>query len=93
MSLAQIERAVVLAGIAVLGIALLLCAYRIIRGPSAFDRALAFDAAVLQVLGIVLLFAMRTNDVVFLDVVLVVALLGFLGTVSLASYLEGRLVD
>jgi multisubunit Na+/H+ antiporter MnhF subunit len=36
---------------------------------------------------------MLLETAVFLDAVLIVTLLGFLGTVSLAMYLEGTFVD
>jgi multisubunit Na+/H+ antiporter MnhF subunit len=82
-----------LLGLAVLGVGMVLCAVRIVRGPSAFDRVAAFDCLVLDAVGAVLLLSMLLETAVFLDAVLLVALLGFLGTVSLAIYLEGTFVD
>lgn len=91
--IAQVESVVVAAGLIVLGLAACACFLRILRGPTIFDRVLAFDCAVLQLLGVVLLAAVRYDVVEFVDVVLVVALLGFVGTISFAAYLEGNLVD
>jgi multicomponent Na+:H+ antiporter subunit F len=47
----------------------------------------------LNVVGVVLLDSIVQRTGVYMDVVLVVALLGFLGTISFAAYLEGSLVD
>jgi multisubunit Na+/H+ antiporter MnhF subunit len=77
----------------VIGVGIVLCTIRAVRGPSLFDRVLAFDCIVLHVLGATLLLSMLFGTDAFMDVVLVVGLLGFLGTVSLAAFLEGKLVD
>jgi multicomponent Na+:H+ antiporter subunit F len=91
--LAPLETAVVVLGLAVLGVGIVLCVVRAVRGPSLFDRVLAFDCIALNAVGVVLLVSKLLDTAAFVDVVLVVALLGFLGTVSLAAYLEGSLVD
>jgi multicomponent Na+:H+ antiporter subunit F len=69
------------------------CLVRAVRGPTLFDRVLAFDALALATVGLTLVVSILLDTGAFIDVVLVVALLGFLSTVSLAAYLEGTLVD
>jgi multisubunit Na+/H+ antiporter MnhF subunit len=91
--ISRIEHAVVVAGTIVLGLSALLCLVRVLRGPTIFDRVLAFDCAVLELLGIVLLVSLGQDVSAYIDVILVVGLLGFLGTISLAAYVEGSLVD
>jgi multisubunit Na+/H+ antiporter MnhF subunit len=85
--------AIIFGALAVIGVGIVLCVVRAIRGPSLFDRVVAFDCIVLNVVGAVLLLSILYRTDAFMDVVLIVALLGFLGTVSLAAYLEGSLVD
>jgi multisubunit Na+/H+ antiporter MnhF subunit len=80
-------------GLMVIGVGVVLCALRILKGPSLFDRVMAFDCLALNLVGAILLISIHFRTPYFMDVVLVVALLGFLGTVSLAAYLEGSLVD
>jgi multisubunit Na+/H+ antiporter MnhF subunit len=80
-------------GLFIIGIGVVLCALRILKGPSLFDRVMAFDCLALNLVGAILLVSIHFRTAHFMDVVLVVALLGFLGTVSLAAYLEGSLVD
>lgn len=72
----------------VLGLALLPALYRIAVGPTDADRALSADHVFFVFLAVAGLLAVRLQDSVFLDVVLVGTLVGFLATVTLA-----RLVD
>jgi multicomponent Na+:H+ antiporter subunit F len=69
------------------------CIARAFKGPTPFDRVLAFEAVALNTVGLTLLISILLDTDAFVDVVLVIALLGFLGTVSIAAYLEGTLVD
>ncbi len=71
-----------------IGLALILCAIRLTRGPSIADRAVALDQITIQVVAIVILYSMRVNDPVYLDAATVVALIGFLSTLAFARYIE-----
>jgi multicomponent Na+:H+ antiporter subunit F len=84
---------VIYGAMVVLAISIGLCMVRAVRGPTLFDRVLAFDCLALNVVGGVVLVSLLLRTDAYLDVVLVVALLGFLGTVAFATYLEGTLVD
>jgi multicomponent Na+:H+ antiporter subunit F len=81
------------AGLAVIAVNLLLCTLRALKGPSHFDRVMAFDAIALNMVGATILLSILQRTNAFMDFVLIVALLGFLGTMALAAYLEGTLVD
>ncbi|KYF55237.1 hypothetical protein BE08_06025 [Sorangium cellulosum] len=72
---------------------MLLCVIRICRGPSLLDQVLAFDCLVLDVVGAVLVLSVLLGTALFIDVILVITLLGFVGTIALAAYVEGSLVD
>lgn len=63
---------------------------RLVRGPEIVDRIIALDGVLVAILGGVLVEASRTGSLVSLDTVLVVALLGFVGTGVLARYVEQR---
>jgi multisubunit Na+/H+ antiporter MnhF subunit len=81
--------AVILSSLFVLGAAIVLCTIRIARGPTQFDRVLALDCLVLNVVGVVLVLSMLLETDAFVDMVLVTTLFGFIGTISLAATLEG----
>ncbi|TKD08634.1 monovalent cation/H+ antiporter complex subunit F [Polyangium fumosum] len=93
MSPGVFKIAVLLPALVVLGVGVAFCFARILRGPSPFDRVLAFDCLGLNVVGALLLLSSLFDTDVFLDAALVVLLLGFLGTMSLAAYLERTRAD
>jgi multicomponent Na+:H+ antiporter subunit F len=71
-----------------LGVAVILCTIRLMRGPGIADRAVALDQIAVQVVGLMLLYSVRVDDHVYLDAATVVALIGFLGTLAFARYIE-----
>ncbi|WP_334140998.1 monovalent cation/H+ antiporter complex subunit F [Rhabdothermincola sp.] len=67
-----------------------LAVVRLVRGPSLADRIVATDLLItILVLGLAVE-AARTNSGAFLSVMLVVAVLGFLGTTTVARFIERR---
>ena len=69
-------------------VAFVLAMARFVRGPLTFDRVVAFDVVtIVSITGIVLA-ALVTERVVYLDVALVYALMSFLGVVVVARHLE-----
>ncbi|MBX0327475.1 cation transporter [Oscillochloris sp. ZM17-4] len=74
--------------LAVLVISLVLTMARLLIGPSIPDRAVAFDMVMIHVVGIGAITAALTDESILIDAVIVVAVLGFLGTVALARYIE-----
>ncbi|XRQ03406.1 monovalent cation/H+ antiporter complex subunit F [Actinomadura welshii] len=82
--------AVYIVTMALLGVAFLLTAARLIRGPSSFDRIMALDVmAVLLVSGIAV-FSAYWNEPAYAPLLLVVAMLGFVGSVSAARLAGAR---
>ena len=67
----------------------LLCLYRMVVGPSVPDRVIAFDAFSTNLAAMVLLLVFRDGLVELIDVVLVLAILGFVGTMAIAKYIKG----
>ncbi len=78
---------VAFAGIIVSG---LLCMLRLIRGPSLADRIVALDALLVFIVSGIAVDAARTGRGTYLDVLVVAALLGFVGTVNVARFIERR---
>jgi multicomponent K+:H+ antiporter subunit F len=78
----------------VLGLAMACAAFRIVRGPRAQDRVLAFDALYVDAAMLFLTVGMRTGDSSYLEVALVIALLGFVSTAALAKFLmRGEVIE
>ena len=70
------------------GVALLLCTWRLVLGPEATDRALALDTMYINVVALVVLQGIRTGSELFFEAALLLALLGFVSTVAMARYLS-----
>ncbi len=72
----------------VLSLSMAVAVWRLLRGPSIPDRAAAFDLIMIHLVGLIALFALTSGQLVLLDAVIVVAVIGFLGTVALARFIE-----
>lgn len=65
---------------------ILVCA-RIVRGPHAADKVVALDMLCLLGISVASLAAITTDSTAFIDVVLGIALIGFLATVAFAAFI------
>lgn len=74
--------------IIILTVSLSLCFVRLFLGPTLPNRTVAFDSISIHAVAILALYAIRIDAPSILDVALVVAILGFLGTTMMARYLE-----
>ena len=72
----------------------LLAAYRVIRGPTTPDRVVALDTIATNVVAIAVLFALQTHESVFVTVGIVLAIIGFISTVTVAKFvIEGDIIQ
>jgi len=82
--------------ISIVGIAisLILLLYRIMKGPTNPDRAVGLDVVGVNLMGIAALAAIMLATDKLNDVVLLIGILSFLGTVGISKYLEkGVIID
>ena len=74
-------------------LALLFCVImamiRVIRGPTAPDRIVGLDTINTIVIVGMVIFGAAFNEVIYIDVAIVYALLSFVSTLFIAKYLEG----
>ena len=68
-------------------IAMLICGWRVLRGPEIVDRILAVDTLYVNVVALVIVLGMRQQTDLLFEAALIVAMLGFVGTVGLSRYL------
>lgn len=71
-----------------LGLALLMAFVRLVKGPTLPDRIVAMDLFGVLVVGIIVVLAGGSGVRATLDAAIVIALIGFLGTVAYATYVE-----
>ncbi len=79
----QVAFVLVMAGV-------LLAMVRLMKGPSLPDRVVALDTMTVLIVVFCGLFAIDTGSRAFLDVAVVLALVGFLATVALARFVERK---
>ncbi len=80
--------------IGAIGLALLLTLYRLLRGPNAVDRVLALDTLYVNTIALLIMLGIAIDDNIYLEAALVIAMLGFVGTVALGRYLaRGEVVE
>ena len=71
-----------------LGLALLIAFVRLVKGPTLPDRIVAMDLFGMLVVGLIVVLAGSSGVRATLDAAIVIALVGFLGTVAYATYVE-----
>jgi multicomponent K+:H+ antiporter subunit F len=69
-----------------IALAVTLCLVRLVRGPHAADRILAFDTLYINTIALLIVLDIHLSTTLFFDPALLIALTGFIATVSLARY-------
>ncbi|GAA0442827.1 Na(+)/H(+) antiporter subunit F1 [Lentibacillus halophilus] len=83
-----------LVSLAGISVSLLLLVYRIIIGPTNADRAVALDSIGMNLMGLAALMAILIVTTKFNDIILLIGILLFIGTIAVAKYLErGVIID
>lgn len=77
----------------ILAVSSFMILYRVARGPSASDRAVAIDILGVLVVGFVCLSAIVTGQDFYINLAIAWSLVNYIGTLALAKYLEGRRFD
>ncbi|HEY1612038.1 MAG TPA: K+/H+ antiporter subunit F [Paraburkholderia sp.] len=73
---------------ALLGVAFLLTVIRLIRGPSLPDRILALDTLNVNAIALIVVYGIQLRSTLFFEVALLIAVMGFIGTIALTKYLQ-----
>ena len=77
-----------------LGLAMGCAAFRILRGPRAQDRVVGFDTLYSNAMLLLLTFGIGSGNSLYFEAALIIALLGFVGTVALAKFLlRGEVIE
>jgi multicomponent K+:H+ antiporter subunit F len=79
---------------ACIAIAMLNSGIRIVIGPAAQDRVLAFDSLYMNGMLMLLTLGISSQSTAYFDMALLIALFGFVGSVSLAKFLlRGEVIE
>jgi multicomponent K+:H+ antiporter subunit F len=84
----------VLLAMVLLGVALVLNAWRLFLGPDATDRILALDTLYINAAAVIVLYGVHIGRPDFFEAALLIALLGFVSTMALAKFLlRGDIIE
>ena len=61
--------------------------WRILMGPNVLDRIIAFDLIAISIVGMIILLSIWWKTHLFIEIMLIFSLLGFVGTVAYVCYL------
>lgn len=73
--------------IAMVSLALALSLLRLLLGPDAPDRILALDTLYINAIALLILFGLVQDSALYFEAALLIAVMGFVGTVALSKYL------
>ncbi|SHK98832.1 K+/H+ antiporter subunit F [Phytopseudomonas punonensis] len=77
-----------------MGLAMILNVIRLVRGPSMPDRVLALDTLYINALALIVLFGIWLQSDLFFEAALLIAIMGFVGTVAVGKHmLHGEIID
>ncbi len=74
----------------VVGLAMMMALWRLLRGPTLPDRILALDTLSVTAIAELMLFGMHLDSPIYFEAALVIAMLGFGSTVVLSKFVLRR---
>jgi multicomponent Na+:H+ antiporter subunit F len=72
---------------------IVLCLYRVIKGPTIADRVVAIEIMGIIVVGICVVLSISTGKAFLIDIGIAWIILSFIGTLTMAKYLGRRKLD
>ncbi|MDZ7595059.1 MAG: K+/H+ antiporter subunit F [Thiobacillus sp.] len=79
---------------ALVALAFLLSFWRLLRGPDAPDRILALDTLYVNTIALLVLLGIHLGSAIYFEAALLIAMMGFVGTVALCKYLlRGDIIE
>ena len=74
--------------LAILVLAMLGMLYRVVKGPTTADRVIALDSIGIGLISVVSLLSILLDTTMFFEVILLLGILAFIGTVAFSKFLE-----
>lgn len=70
--------------------AMILTLVRLLKGPDIHNRIAAMDMIAAITMGFIILFSVSSDDPIYFDIAMVIALVSFISTVSVSTYLKQK---
>ena len=78
---------VIVISLTIISLAMIGMIYRVIKGPTVADRVVALDAVGISLVAIIALVSIILKTNAFLDIILLIGILAFIGTVASLYYI------
>jgi len=79
---------------ALVSLALVLSFWRLLKGPDAPDRILGLDTLYVNTIALLVLLGIHLGNAIYFEAALLIAMMGFVGTVALCKYLlRGDIIE
>ncbi|HIZ50500.1 MAG TPA: K+/H+ antiporter subunit F [Candidatus Pseudomonas excrementavium] len=85
---------VIILCLGMISVAMVLCLLRLFRGPDMPDRVLALDTLYINAIALIMLLGLLLGSNLYFEAALLIAVMGFVGTVAVAKYLlRGNIIE
>lgn len=85
---------VIILCLGMISVAMVLCLLRLFRGPDMPDRVLALDTLYINTIALIILLGLLLGSNLYFEAALLIAVMGFVGTVAVAKYLlRGNIIE
>jgi multicomponent Na+:H+ antiporter subunit F len=71
-------------------LAFVLAFIRMLKGPDMSDRIVAMDLISSVTMAFILSYSVLVNEAIYFDIVIVISLISFIGTVAVSTYLKQK---
>ncbi|HDZ56791.1 MAG TPA: K+/H+ antiporter subunit F [Pseudomonas xinjiangensis] len=87
-------QAVIMLCLGIMSVAVLLNLARLLKGPDLPDRILALDTLYINAIALIMLLGLYLDSNIFFEAALLIAVMGFVGTVAVAKHLlRGDIIE
>lgn len=74
--------------IVLITLSMIVVIYRLVKGPTPSDRVVALDAIGVSLISLIGLFSIFVETNFYLEIILLLAILSFIGTVAFSKFIE-----
>lgn len=78
--------------LAILALSAIGCLYRVLKGPTMPDRVIALDTIGIHLIAITAVLSVLLETYYFLNIILLIGILGFIGTIAFSKFIERGVV-
>ncbi|ETT87536.1 Na(+)/H(+) antiporter subunit F1 [Viridibacillus sp. FSL R5-0477] len=88
------KETILLISLTLFALTIMVAFYRVLRGPSMPDRVVGLDMIGVNLLSMIAIISIVLKTKAFLEVILILGILSFIGTIAFSKYLErGTIVE